>query len=210
MQKSYTVDFLTKKRAKNAGEVQMYYVEDDHEAIIDPRIWECVQLEFKWREKYLQEHGTNYYSRNPETNPFASRFVCGTCNKVFSGKGWRSSAGYDRKVWQCSERYRGKGIQGCANCHVEEETLVKAYLMAWNELVENREIFLEQWKQQMQGDLLAGYQAEKFVEYTKDAKPLKEMDTNFMLKTLDHIKIFEDGTRRVIFLNGTEIECKQK
>ena len=56
LQKSYTVDFLTKKRAKNAGEVQMYYVEDDHEAIIDPRILECVQLEFKRREKYLQEH----------------------------------------------------------------------------------------------------------------------------------------------------------
>ena len=36
----------------------MYYVEDDHEAIIDPRIWECVRLEFKRREKYLKEHGT--------------------------------------------------------------------------------------------------------------------------------------------------------
>ena len=46
----------------------MYYVEDDHEAIIDPRIWECVQLEFKRREKYLKEHGTHSYSRNPETN----------------------------------------------------------------------------------------------------------------------------------------------
>lgn len=209
LQKSYTVDFLTKKRAKNSGEVQMYYVEDDHEAIIDPRIWECVQLEFKRREKYLKEHGTHSYSRNPETNPFASRIVCGTCNKVFSRKGWRSSAGYDRKVWQCSERYRVKGVQGCDNRHVEEETLVKAYLMAWNALVENRESFLEQWKQQMKGkDLLAGYRAEKFVEYTKDAKPLKEMDTDFMLKTLDHIKVFEDGTLLVVFLDGSEIECR--
>ena len=189
----------------------MYYVEDDHEAIIDPRIWECVQLEFKRRKRYLQEHGTNSYSHNPETNPFASRIICGTCNKVFSRKGWRSSAGYDRKVWQCSERYRVKGVQGCDNRHVEEETLVKAYLMAWNALVENRESFLEQWKQQMQGeDLLAGYRAEKFVEYTKDAKPLKEMDTDFMLKTLDHIKVFEDGALLVVFLDGSEIECRSE
>ena len=136
---------------------------------------------------------------------------CGTCNKVFSRKGWRSSAGYDRKVWQCSERYRVKGVQGCDNRHVEEETLIKAYLMAWNALVENRESFLEQWKQQMQGeDLLAGYRAEKFVEYTKDAKPLKEMDTDFMLKTLDHIKVFEDGTLVVVFLDGSEIECRSE
>ena len=34
---------------------------------------------------------------------------------------------------------------GCTNHHVEEETLIKAYLMAWNALVENREDFMEQW-----------------------------------------------------------------
>lgn len=34
LQKSYTVDFLSKKRTLNNGEIQMYYVEDDHEAII--------------------------------------------------------------------------------------------------------------------------------------------------------------------------------
>ena len=51
---------------------------------------------------------------------------------------------------------------------------------------------------------------EKFVEYTKDAKPLKEMDTDFMLKTLDHIKVFEDGTLLVVFLDGSEIECRSE
>ncbi len=44
LQKSYTVDFLTKKRSQNTGEIQMYYVEDDHDAIISKRIWECVQF----------------------------------------------------------------------------------------------------------------------------------------------------------------------
>ena len=59
LQKSYTVDFLTKKRTQNKGEIQMFYVEDDHDAIISKRIWECVQLEIKRRKKYLEEHGTN-------------------------------------------------------------------------------------------------------------------------------------------------------
>ena len=36
------------------------------------------------------------------------------------------------------------------------------------------------------------------------------MDTDFMLKTLDHIKVFEDGTLLVVFLDGTEIECKNE
>jgi hypothetical protein len=94
---------------------------------------------------------------------------------------------------------------------VEEETLVKAYLMAWNALVENRENFMERWKEQMQGEnLLEGYRTEKFMEYTDGAEPMTEMDTNFMLKTLEHIKVFEDGTLRVVFLDGTEIECKNE
>ena len=48
------------------------------------------------------------------------------------------------------------------------------------------------------------------IEYTDGAEPLTEMDTDFMLKTLDHIKVFEDGTLLVVFLDGTEIECKNE
>lgn len=174
-----------------------------------PRIWECVQLEQKRGKAYLEEHGTNSYSHNTESNPFASKIVCGCCNKVFARKGWRSSRGFDRKVWQCSERYKVKGVIGCGNRHVEESTLEKAYVMAWNAILENRQQLAEKWKEQMQGeDLLGTYHAEKFAEYTDGAEPITEMDTDFMLKTLDHIKVFEDGMLRVVFLEGTEIECK--
>ena len=130
---------------------------------------------------------------------------------MFARKGWRSSTGVDRKVWECSERYKVKGVMGCVNRHVEEKTLIKAYLMAWNVLVENREDFMEQWTEQLQSkNLLEGYRAEKFIEYTDGAEPLTEMYTDFMLKTLDHIKVFEDGTLLVVFLDGTEIECKNE
>lgn len=80
--------------------------------------------------------------------------------------------------------------------------LIKAYLMAWNALVENHADFMEQWAEQLQSEkMLESYRAEKFIEYTDGAEPLTEMDTDFMLKTLDDIKVFEDGT---------EIECKNE
>lgn len=34
LQKSYTVDFLTKKRVMNQEEIQKFYIENDHEALI--------------------------------------------------------------------------------------------------------------------------------------------------------------------------------
>lgn len=43
LQKSYTVDFLTKKKKVNEGQMPQYYVEGNHEAIIAPEIFQTVQ-----------------------------------------------------------------------------------------------------------------------------------------------------------------------
>lgn len=43
MQKSYTEDFLTGKRKKNEGELNMYFIDNDHEAIVSREIFEKVQ-----------------------------------------------------------------------------------------------------------------------------------------------------------------------
>ena len=45
LQKTYTTDFLTKKRIKNNGTVPQYYVEGNHEAIIPKDIFLLVQEE---------------------------------------------------------------------------------------------------------------------------------------------------------------------
>lgn len=211
LQKSYTTDFLTKKRILNQGEIQKFYIEDDHEAIIEPWIWECVQLEIERRKWYLEEHGTNSYSNNTEKNPFASKVVCGCCNKVFARKAWRSSTGIDRKVWQCSERYKVKGIMGCGNRHVDESTLERAFAMAWNGILENREHFIKKWGVQKQSEnLLVRYRAMVFIESVTGAVLMKKLDTDLVLKTLDYIKVFEDGELRGVFLDGTEIECRSE
>ena len=42
LQKSYTADFLSKKRVMNDGSIQMYHIEEDHEPIIDIDTWEAV------------------------------------------------------------------------------------------------------------------------------------------------------------------------
>lgn len=57
-------------------------------------------------------------------------------------------------------------------------------------------------------NLLEGYQAERFMEYTDGAESLTEMDTDFMLKTLDHIKVFEDGRCWWRFWMGLRLNVK--
>ncbi len=50
LQKKFTVDFLQKKMKVNEGEVPQYYVENSHEAIIDPLLFDRVQEEMVRRK----------------------------------------------------------------------------------------------------------------------------------------------------------------
>ena len=43
MQKTYTKDYLNKKQVKNNGEVEQYFIRDNHPAIIDRESWERAQ-----------------------------------------------------------------------------------------------------------------------------------------------------------------------
>lgn len=85
----------------------------------------------------------------------------------------------------------------------------KVFIQAWNTLLENREQAVPKWEEAMNGDgLLARYRAKMFLELTKKAQPIDELDTDLMLRVLDYIKVYEEGMLVVVFLDGTEIEYR--
>lgn len=201
LQKSYTVDFLSKKRAVNDGRLTKIHIEDDHEAIIDPLIWEAVQLEKKRRNDYLVEHGLNSYSQMPERNPFFGKIICGECGQAFVRKNWKAGKGY-RKIWQCQQRYLGKGKQGCLNRHIDESTLEKAFIITWNQMIGNKDEAKRRWERTAEfGNPLEQYRAMQFSELVE---PIDSVDTDFILKVLEYIKVYENGAIEVKFLDGSE------
>ena len=62
MQKTYTIDFLTKKRVKNNGYVKKYYVRNSHEAIISKEQYYQVQEELKRRSSIKESAIRKRYS----------------------------------------------------------------------------------------------------------------------------------------------------
>ncbi len=54
LQKKYSKDFLDHKMRKNTGEVPQYYIVGNHEAIIEPAVFDAVQNEIKRREEIRQ------------------------------------------------------------------------------------------------------------------------------------------------------------
>ncbi len=91
LQKTYTVDFLTKKRVENNGEVPQYYVEESHPPIIDKEMWEAVQLEMERRRDFAERYNISKLDYATVENPFAGRVICGHCSSSFGRKIWNST-----------------------------------------------------------------------------------------------------------------------
>ena len=73
MQKTYTVDFLSKKMVVNNGEKDQYYVQGNHKPIIPPDDWEAAQAELKRREGFMESHGIKEISSKVGTASFFVR-----------------------------------------------------------------------------------------------------------------------------------------
>lgn len=203
LQKTYTVDFLTKKRIDNDGQVNQYYIENNHEPILDREKWEIVQLEIARRKRFREQHKLQFYIMQKENNPFTTKVFCAKCGSAFGRKNWTTSRG-KRKVWQCNNRYRIKGQIGCLNNHIDEEMLEKAVMMAVSILKENRELLQSKWNKLIETDSrLKQYYSNRL----RDIVSRKKWDFNGieMCRILDSINISEKGEISVKFLEGTEV-----
>ena len=125
LQKSYTVDFLTKKTKINEGEIPQYYVEGNHEAIIDPDVFEMVQREIERRGK-----GRKYHSG---AHAFSSKIKCGECGCWYGSKVWHSNSKYRKTIWRCNHKYEGEHT--CHTPHLTDGEIHDAFLSAANKLL---------------------------------------------------------------------------
>lgn len=129
LQKSFTVDFLTKKTKVNEGEVPQYYVEDSHPAIIEPWEWEQVQTELERRK--------NSRTRHRQSSPFSGKIFCADCGEIFGSKTWHSTDRYRRIVWQCNGKFKRE--HKCETPHLTEERLKELFLSALGAYLSDRE-----------------------------------------------------------------------
>jgi len=208
LQKTYTVDFLAKKRVDNTGQVPQYYVEDSHPAIIDKEMWEAVQLEMERRRAFMKKHGIQKLEYSTATNPFAGRVICGCCGHVYGRRVWNSTDERLRRiVWQCSKKYPAKGVIGCKSKHIDDAVLYKAMVNVYNAILENKEYFIAKWRDGLEnGDLLQKYKARQFNGMVKDAEAIDEFDIEIYEVMVEKITVVMSGLVVVSLLDGTEVE----
>lgn len=138
LQKTYTVDFLEHKVAKNTGQVPQAYVENNHQAIINRDEWEMVQAEIARRSQFKYSYSAN--------SIFASKLKCECCGSFFGRKTWHKGSPYERQVYQCNDKYV-KEHNPCTTPHVIEETIKEKFMEAYNEVMRNKSNVIEDTKE---------------------------------------------------------------
>lgn len=138
LQKTYTVDYLTKEVRKNDGEVRQYLVENSHEPIIEPEVFDQVQALLPQRSKARAKIRGNH--------PFVGRIICGDCGEFYGHKVWRirsTSEHYD--VWYCNHKYEGVR---CMTPPLREDDIQTAFISLLERLGEACAIYDEsKWKE---------------------------------------------------------------
>ena len=192
LQKEFTLDYITKKKKKNEGELPKYYVTGGHEAIIPPPLHEYVQDEKKrrLRSKYSGVH------------PFVGRVICDNCGELFTLRRWHIGT-YNDIGWQCASRRKG-GTCGVIYIYDQQFQTLLRQVMAM--AISQRLDMQSQLKQSLQE--LPGMTAERYALIVQtlctisDSVNFAQADAIIAVKTI-HIGL--QRTMRVTFLDDSEI-----
>ena len=130
LQKTFTADYLTKRRVKNSGQQKQYYVKNHHEAIIPKTVYYKIQEEIA-RRSSLKKAGTR--KGKTAQGVYSSKYaltgimVCNECGAHYRRTTWAKN-GKKVIIWRCINRLE----HGTKRCHesptLKEEVIQEAIM----------------------------------------------------------------------------------
>lgn len=110
-----------------------HYLEDNHEAIIEPEIFDRVQ------DMIAERNSRRGYSG---VTIFSSKVQCGCCGNWYGSKVWHSTDKYRRTVWQYNAKF--KNAKKCDTPHLTEDEIKEAFVRVVNSLIFDRKEILNE------------------------------------------------------------------
>lgn len=133
LQKTVTVDCISKTRKKNEGEAPMYIVENSHPAIISREIFNRAQEELSKRKARSPQSQKTAITASGKYSKYALTdvLICAECGSRYKRVTW-TSLGQKRIVWRCVNRL-DNGKKYCQHSPtLSESALQEAIVRALN------------------------------------------------------------------------------
>ena len=219
LQKTYTVDFMTKKKVINKGIVPQYYVEDDHEPIIPKELFYRVQEELARRASMNKSAVTrkkNQKSKFSSEYALTGLLLCGDCGQEYRRVTW-SRNGKKKIVWRCSNRLTN-GTKNCKKSEsLEEGALNRAIMEAINRITRGDGDFVGAFRQNVIR-VIGSYSGEQ--EPDEYDEKIKEKEAEMVALITENARVgsytdeFDERYRRIAeeitILKEEQIETRRK
>ena len=177
LQKTYTIDFLSKKRVKNNGDMPQYYVESNHEPIVSRETFMLVQEEIARRGmlRDCQGRRRGYSSKYCMTGIT----YCANCDERYKRIIWNIH-GRKTPVWRCSSRLHDHN--SCSARSIHEDKLQKAFVAALNQMIGDSGEYLQILQDNLEEALTVG----KSANILKIDEQLRKLQQELTIRTENH------------------------
>jgi DNA invertase Pin-like site-specific DNA recombinase len=118
LQKTYSADHLRKKKCMNHGEIDSYYIENNHPPIIPRDVWEEAQRQITLRGK-AKGNSAEIRAKFQARYPLTGMLFCDKCGAPLRRRTWNSNHNCKKIVWQCSN-YVKNGKNACLGTTVDD------------------------------------------------------------------------------------------
>lgn len=223
LQKSYVPDFMAHRTVKNNGELEKFYFEDEHPAIIERQTWDAVQEEIERRNNLKDVSGKtiSFNSRNPYTGKVMMK---GGCRAVLQHRSYSSKGGKGGS-WKCQwakktynpvchdpvltkDAKKGK-YPACPGFSLNDRIVQDFFRTAWNSIIDGdlKKTRL-QWTAIENDECATSLQrirAKQMLKLTSTGEDAKiQIEVPELTKmVLDRIEVEDPRNADVYFLDGT-------
>lgn len=133
MGKTFKPDVLSKKRYKNEGQVDSYYVEHALPPIVSKETFDLVQFEMKKREEKLKV-GQRIVGKYSNRFTFSKMIRCGCCGEFYV-RNCNMRGGNHKNIpcWTCTNHFNDSS--SCPQNSISERSIENAFLETLKELI---------------------------------------------------------------------------
>ena len=125
-QKTFTTELPERKKKWNNGEMQMYLIEEDHEAIVSKEDFEAAQ-------RIMAHRGANL--QNGRRYSFSGKIICGDCNGVFCRRVVSGEV-----FWICGNHIKRGACGQALGGKAREKDIRQAFAKLCGKLKQNKKI----------------------------------------------------------------------
>ena len=182
--KSFTADPITKRRLKNLGEEDKFFIKDNHEPIIDRETFEMAKRIRESRNanrgEYKEGERVDRKARYTRKHDFSSMLRCGFCGEILTRRRWHAGTDHAKTVWQCvSSAKRGKRFCPSSKA-VEEKAIKKAFLKSYELLYAKEDSLIEEFLANAQEVLTKGNAEDSIQKTRADLAKNKQKKDNLL------------------------------